>query len=361
MNDKIIEAVGMIDEELIAEARTPNKIYKFSAKKIVAVTIAAVLCLTLAINAAAMAYGTSVDEMLYAFFPSAVQAFTPVRLSCEYDGIRMEVISAEIDGDEAKVYISMQDLEGDRIDRSVDIFDSGNIRTPHDVSGSCQKLGFDEETKTVYFMVSLKHMNGENFRKDKVTFSVSKALTNKIHYSGIIEDIDLSTAEQNPETAVLNEHAYYQNGDVYSEAFEYLIPQGMLSNFTPGVYISAIGFIDGKLHVQTCLGDTGKTDNHGFYDLVHKDGTVISEDDMEYAASQNIAWWEYEGAYITAVYLNPWDYEEVFEAPGENITYHETVFNISPKEVANYRLYANDFVTCNTLIEGDWSVTFSLE
>ncbi len=361
MSDKIIDAMGMIDEKLIAEAKTPNKILNFGAKRIVSILVAAVLCFALAINAAAMVYGTTVDEMLYAFFPSAVQAFTPVQLSCEYDGIKMEVISAEIDGDEAQVYISMQDLEDDRIDRSIDLFDSGNIRTPHDVSGSCQKIGFDEETKTAFFLVYLKHTNGENFRKDKVTFSVSQALTDKIYYSGFIDDIDLSTSESNPKTATVDKQSHYPNGEVYTETFEYLIPQGMLSNFTPGVYVSAIGFIDGKLHVQTCYGDIGKTDNHGGFKLIHKDGTAISEDDMEYSASQQLAWWENEGAYITAVYLRPWDYEGIFEAPGENITYHETVFNVSPEQAANYRLYADNFVTCNTLIEGDWSVTFSLE
>ena len=108
--DKIMEAIGIIDEELIAEA--DKKIYKRRiSKKVILSLIAALIAFSaLGITSFAKAYNASLDEVLYYAFPSVAQSLKPVNLSCEDNGIKMEVISADIKDNEAYIYVSMQDI-----------------------------------------------------------------------------------------------------------------------------------------------------------------------------------------------------------------------------------------------------------
>ena len=48
-------------------------------------------------------------------------------MSCEDNGIKFEVISAYVEGNEAKIFISVQDIDGDRIDETTDLFDNFSI------------------------------------------------------------------------------------------------------------------------------------------------------------------------------------------------------------------------------------------
>ena len=44
----------------------------------------------------------------------------------------MEVVSATLNGSETLVTLTMQDLEGDRIDETMDLFDSAILQLPYD-------------------------------------------------------------------------------------------------------------------------------------------------------------------------------------------------------------------------------------
>ena len=56
-------------------------------------------------------------EALEVNFPGVADKLKPVNLSCEKQGIRMNVISALVEDDKSWVVYSLQDLEGDRISR----------------------------------------------------------------------------------------------------------------------------------------------------------------------------------------------------------------------------------------------------
>jgi hypothetical protein len=74
----------------------------------VALVASLAVCFTLAVPAMAAADVQVAYEILYAVSPKIAQELKPVRMSCEDDGIKMEVISAYINGDKAEIYISMQ-------------------------------------------------------------------------------------------------------------------------------------------------------------------------------------------------------------------------------------------------------------
>ncbi|MBQ4118193.1 MAG: DUF4179 domain-containing protein, partial [Oscillospiraceae bacterium] len=176
--DKIMEAIGIIDEELIAEA--DKKIYKRRiSKKVILSLIAALIAFSaLGITSFAKAYNASLDEVLYYAFPSVAQSLKPVNLSCEDNGIKMEVISADIKDNEAYIYVSMQDIMGNRIDKSIDLYDSYSLKIPYDQHGTCSKIGYDEETGKAAFLVNI-NSRGNSIPKGKVTLSMNCFLSGK--------------------------------------------------------------------------------------------------------------------------------------------------------------------------------------
>ena len=90
-------------------------------------------------------------EFLYTLSPSAAQKLKPVSMISEDNGIKIEVISAYVESGEAKILISVQDLEEDRIDETTDLFDSFSINTSFDCSSSCENIKYDAETETADF------------------------------------------------------------------------------------------------------------------------------------------------------------------------------------------------------------------
>ena len=105
---------------------------------------AAVLCLSLA--APALANADPAYELLYRLSPAAAQLLRPVRKADEDNGIRLEVVSARVEGDTAEIYVTLRDLTGDRVDDTTDLFDSYSIHRPFDSSAACRSAGFDAET-----------------------------------------------------------------------------------------------------------------------------------------------------------------------------------------------------------------------
>lgn len=104
----------------------------------------------------------------------------------------MEVVSAYIHGNVAEIYITMQDLTGDRIDDTIDLYDSYSINSPFDSSASCERVGYDEKTKTATFLISITECGNQKIAGDKITFSVKEFLSHKKNYSDIKIPLDLS-------------------------------------------------------------------------------------------------------------------------------------------------------------------------
>ena len=82
------------------------------------------LCLVLAVPVLAATL-EPVYELVYLVSPAAAQFFTPVQKSDTANGIKMEVVSADIRDNVAKVYITLQDLASDRIDGTTDLYEIG--------------------------------------------------------------------------------------------------------------------------------------------------------------------------------------------------------------------------------------------
>lgn len=286
-------------------------------------------CLLLALPA--MAAVDSLYEQLYRVAPGIAQYFRPVRMADEDKGIRMEVASQLVEGDTARVLLSLTDTTGHRIDDTTDLYDSYDIRTPHGMEGHCERAGYDEKTGTASFLVTLKRVDGKAIAGDKITFSVGCFLSGKHAYEDIAIPVNLSMeAREKPartvglsggsmlafgyEAKVLKEEAPY---DVFP---------------VKGIELTGLGLVDGRLHVAVRIEDRLKNDNHGFFYLKDARGKVIR-------AGQNCYYYETQS--------------------GRRVDYIEDIFDVPVEILKGCTLYGS-FYTADQCTEGNWQVTFPL-
>lgn len=307
-----------------------------SFRKPVTAIIALCICISLAIPVLA-ATVEPIYQLMYMVSPSIAQFFMPVQRSDEDNGIKTEVVSAYIHDNVAEIYITMQDLTGDRIDESTDLYDSYSVNRPFDSSASCQRAGYDEKTKTATFLITIYEWGDQKIAGDKITFSVKEFLSHKKNYDNIEIPIDLSSVT----SAEITRKVYTSGGggkNHHTDEGEsiVLVPSQAITGFpVDGIDITAIGYIDDKLHVQMALNNCLKNDNHGSFYLKDTDGKKV------------------EGSY-NIYFTNQYEHQE------DRIDYCEYVFDIPREEIKGYSLYG-DFVTSGMMTEGNWKVTFPLE
>lgn len=338
----MIDQVHPSDEllcDVLESARGGEKknITAFSFRRPVIVIVVVCICMSLAVPALA-ATSDPVYRLMYAVSPGMAQFFMPVQKSDEDNGIKMEVVSAYIRGNEADIYITMRDLTGDRIDGTSDLLDSYSINRPFGSLASCQRVGYDEKTKTATFLISITEWGNQKITGDKITFSVKEFISGKKEYEDIKVPIDLSSV-----TTAKDTQKVYSTGGSGTDYEKYL-EEGETTALTPsqamdgfpveGIELTGVGYIDGKLHIQTAAYDNLDKDNHGYFYLKDSDGNRI---DLDY----------------------DFHFVNQFQQPGR-IDYYECVFDVPQEEIGNYTLYGN-FVTSGMHTEGNWRVTFPLE
>ena len=113
---KFSDAMSELDNKYIDEALN----YKKKVKKPIwikwgAMVASLLLVFTMSVPALAAADFGPAYNLLYKVSPAIAQKLKPVRMSCEDNGIKFEVISAYVEGSEAKIFISAQDIDGDKI------------------------------------------------------------------------------------------------------------------------------------------------------------------------------------------------------------------------------------------------------
>lgn len=272
-------------------------------------------------------------DILYSLYPEIAAKLAPVNLSCIDNGIQMEVETLDIEHDTANIYISMKDLEEDRIDETMDLFDSYYIYPSDDSIGTCSKIDFDEKEKEVTFLIQLQQMYGKKIERKKLTFGVTEFLSGKQKMEEELPQINLENVEIVTEVQKdVEERGASGMGD-WEEVTGFLKENKNMS-FSPidGVRVTAYGFVDGRLHIQVYYDNILETDNHGYIYLKDKEGNVISSD----------------------VVIGFWD--EKHEG-----SYDEYVFNITPEDDLTEYTPWGYFRTCSTLTKGDWKVTFWVE
>lgn len=332
--EQFLDALGNIDGKMIADADNIRRKTKFT-RYIAAAAAAMILFVSppLIVSGSDETY-----RFLYGISPEIAQGLKRVRKSCTDNNITMEVISANVNKNKANICISVHDSEN-RIDESVDLYDSFYINFPYDSVSNCVFGGFDKEKNTAYFLIEIERTDGKPINEDKVTFGVREMIFGKKTFSGYLDEALTDNVSDNPETMKLKNlrgGSYYKNAPD-ENAYEYLVPR-MTADFSPieGVSVTGIGYADGALHIQTYYEDIGKTDGHGYIFLTDESGNFIPTREMYDEFS--VSFWDDE----------------------KKGSYEEQIINIPYEKISDCGLYG-EFVTSTGYLCGDWEVTFPVK
>ncbi len=326
-SEKLIE--DTIDKVGITKTRNITCVKKYKKGFV----IAAVVMALVAVMAILPVFAVQIDSIyniMYFFSPGFAQFYTPVNESSTSNNVKMDVLACYVHEDTIEIYLTMQDLTGERFSGGVDLYDSYSINTPYDCSSNCRLVSYDDDTKTAGFLITISQWNDMDISGDKVTFTVKEIITDKRIYSMNVP-IDFSQV-----SIVENTQTVYINGGSLAKNEEYtnaLVPTVPYEEFAVnGVELTGLGYIDGKLHIQYGVKNYLKCDNHGSFYLV--DNTKSKP-------------------------VNP-EYSFYFIDSDNDINYCESVFDVSQEELEKYKIFC-DFRTTGENISGNWKVTFPIE
>ncbi len=348
MKNKLVEKrrktmeqiISGLDEAYITEAinyKSKKETVLFGGylkKAAVAMLMVSILGIPGITVAAACGYAPAM-EILGKLYPDFAKQIMPVNKSCIDNDIEMKVEGIYIEDNVAKVYISMRDLTGNRIDETIDLFDSYSIHTDGAQIGSCEFVEYDAVNKMAYFLIELQNEKDNPINGKYMTFSVSRFLSHKITTDSNLSEINLEEVPLNPEIRNVDAEQLRFRGGSNGGGRNNILQYNNTQAFSPveGVQITAWGIIEDELHIQAYYEDILTFDNHG--DILLKDLTAEDE------------------------YVYPKTYA-YFDSDGVG-SYEEYVFDVGSKtDWDAYSLEAR-FLTCRSLTEGDWKVTFPIE
>lgn len=269
--------------------------------------------------------------------PEIALMLQPIEVISEYDGIKMEVVAAMNDREMAVIYVTLQDLTGNRIDETLDLYD-------YSISGAqmfnSQIVGYDETTDTATLRISGN--GGENLNNRKVNFRISSFLSDKQTFKFAV-NANLSEITNNPPKTVplFMDHVSGGSGNLYQK----LEKQGTIQVLKPNetqitlseinfMHISNIGIIDNRLHIQA-KWNRDHIDDHGYFYFVDKFGNEIYPSSINFGTD--------EAGHTT--YGNE---------------YEEYIFDANRMILNEQELFGH-FVTSKKNTSGNWSTTFKIK
>ena len=322
-------------EILIQKVMNQTVRKKHHARKAFAVSLA---CIVLSVGSlSVMTHASeSFRDILGQIPPRAGAVFSPVMKSCINNGIEMTVEAVYIDGDDAEFYITFQDLEENRVDKTLDLFDSYTIIRPFAFDGSaygCAREGFDEETGKMRFHIYTTEPGAGKFWGDTLTFSVKTLMYGVQTAEHVPVDIDLSQVNYHPETVSGAEFfgsRGYGGGGKYipnTEEIRIITPEYQ-KKFLGEIQLTGLVWENGWLHIQNYIENWNGNTHIGYY-LIDENGNEIEEE-------FGFNWRDGNGEYM------------------------EAFLKIDSSEIQNYQVYA-DYHIGGEFIEGNWQVKFPLE
>ncbi|MBN7773108.1 DUF4179 domain-containing protein [Clostridium aminobutyricum] len=274
----------------------------------------------------------AVNDWIYTLSPTLAERLYPIHQTVEDKGIKLDVMVAVNDSHNALVYFSVQDKTGKRVDESTDIY---NYSLEGPFAFNCQMLSYDEKSHTAVFQ--LMGTGGVNMSNKMTTLAISSFLSNKIEHAWYDTQINLADAVDRNAASEPVSNYYYSGGSGKAEDLYVLTPDQMqiaLGERIDFVTVSNIGFVDGKLHIQTKWNES--VDDHGQLKLVDANGNEVE---------------------VNNYYFNT----DLDTQNGDRHSKHiEYVFDIADIDhLKNYHLWAS-FTEDGDYTQGSWNVNFRL-
>lgn len=257
-------------------------------------------------------------------------------------GIEIKPLAVINDDDMMMIYLTLQDLAGDRIDETLSIQD-------YFVEGAtinnCQVIDYNQDNKTA--IVQLTTQGGEALNHTIIQIRINSLLTGKKTLERLPINISLKEViEVTSAGTTLMSRRETQGGggtgDLWSRLEEYgyieLLKPNKMEITMPEIdvmHITNMGFINGRLHIQTKWEKNNK-DSHGYFYLVDKDGSKIEIKENNF----------YFGV----------DEKNNIQFGGDYVEY---ILDVSKEEVKDAQLMGY-FVEYGEVIEGGWQLEIDL-
>ena len=208
----------------------------------------------------------------------------------EYDGIKLELISAVKEENKLVVYFTLTDLTEDRLKDSLDFFKKMDLFrnwSIDQVCESCRLLNYDKKTKTATFQV-ISMMAGVS-TSETATLKLKYFLSGLNYKIKLIENqLDIYSLASNNESEYVPVNYYlsssgYDFRNLYKSKYFFntekihLLKADNLSITFSNIdwsKISNIGFIDDELHIKTVL-DGDSFNNIISLSFVDKNGNKV--------------------------------------------------------------------------------------
>ncbi|MPQ43569.1 DUF4179 domain-containing protein [Clostridium tarantellae] len=266
----------------------------------------------------------------------------PIQTVSEDNGIKMEVVAAMNDNDMAVIYVTLQDLLGNRVDETVDFFDS--YKFSQGSAFGANVVNYDEESKTATIRIQLN--GGKKLSNKEIEFSFNKLLSGKVKTNTTIDNHTLKNiiGDNNIETVLLDMNNIPGcAGELASKYLKEESAKILKPNETnikiPNVdfvTISNIGILNDGLHIQTKWNPNSK-DEHGSFYFTNKLGEEIKTD-------------------VSNIHFGV-DNNGNTTYGGEYIEYILDISNINMDEVN----LDGFFVSSKNYTEGNWKANFKLQ
>lgn len=338
-----------------------NRRYIMTRRRFVALGAAICLVCTGSITALATV-SPNWNDLIYQFSPAFAQRLYPVNKSAEDQGIKVTILSAVNDEHNAVVYFTVQDVQGKgRVSQSLDFCDDYRIQGPS--TFGVLPVSYDEETQTGLF--ALLGNNADNMAGKMNQLDIGSMMFGKVKTGWFDSELELNqllpeAAEKGRNQTVSSEEVCYNGGNELTENFRFLKPDVLnipVKNAAGIFSVTNIGFVDGKLHLQTKWEPS--MDNVGLFRLVS--GTPeIKEFDMETAFLQDAVDALQRGIDCSNYYFSTAEDDENTD-PGKRQVHIEYVFDVgSPEELSQYDLWTY-LVEDGTVVNGNWNIGFRTE
>ena len=315
------------------------------------------LLMVLAGTATAAAFG-GFDWFIQRFNPTYGALVEPVEISCEDQGIRMEVIGAQKYGNRAIIYLSLQDISGqNRLTEQTDFRDGFNVKLNSQGQGADElnslswykeMLYFDRDTNTAYYEFTITANSSYSSISDRLEVSSFLIYFDIKDYENEPVSVSLDNIGEAKTIAINEDMIWGGNGQPADwSIFKKALTPGRYAALPHGEddqWISNIGIVDGKLHVQT-----GKIFHKEFgssdasLSLMAPDGELIEFDyALNLFGDNNYQLLDFEeNGYPDATYK-----------------YEEFVFSVDTESLDDYTLCYSGLVSSG--VKGQWKVASNL-
>lgn len=283
--DKIKIPKNLHEQSKIGVQRAKSSRPKRKIKKIMIPLVASTFFVFSGVGAA---YVPSLNHLVSLISPEVAVMLQPIEKSSENNGIKMEVVAAMNDEEMAVIYATIQDLTGNRIDETLELYDY-SFTGAHMLTSEI--VHFDEKTNTA--TLRIQGNGGEKLNDKKVNLSIDSFLSQEETFESALDVDLLSLLDKEPKTVLLDMDNISGGGGLLffelekNDFIQVLKPnETEISLADTGLMnLSNIGIIDDRLHIQVKWSE-GIVDGHGYFSFKDPTGNQIYSSSVHFSINE---------------------------------------------------------------------------